>query len=42
MRTQAFGINRDMELNGRSKTSIELKDMARQRDDLLHRAKVLG
>lgn len=31
-----------MELNGKSKTYIDLKDMARRRDYLLHRSDVLG
>ena len=31
-----------MELNGRGKTSNELRDMARRRDDLLHRSDVLA
>ena len=42
MRSRAFEINRDMELNGRGKTSNELRDMARRRDDLLHRSDVLA
>lgn len=42
LRTEAFAINRDIELNGRNKTALEVKDMAKRRDDLLHRASILG